>query len=102
MPEYIEIRRVTVIADVMLEKIFIEEFLKLGAKGFNCTHCFGKGRHAVVEDPFTGRFLVRIEVLSRPEVADAIMKYVHQEKFAHHPVLATIETVSVLKGDAFF
>ena len=54
------------IADTALEKILLSEFLKFGAKGYNCTYCFGKGRHETLEDPYTGRSRVRIEVLTRP------------------------------------
>ncbi len=102
MSETVEISRLVVIADTSLEKILLSEFLKLGAKGYNCTYCFGKGRHETLEDPYTGRSRVRIEVLTRPEVATAIMDYVHRKQFGSYPVAAYCDKVNVDARDNFY
>jgi hypothetical protein len=102
MPEVVEISRVVVVADTALEKVLLSEFLKLGAKGYNCTYCFGKGRHETIEDPHTGRSRVRIEVLTRPVVATAILEYVHRKEFGAYPVAAYIDTVEVDARDHFY
>ena len=102
MSEMVEISRVVVIADTALEKILLPEFLKLGAKGYNCTYCFGKGRHETLEDPYTGRSRVRIEVLTRPAVAASILEYVHRKQFGSYPVAAFLDTVEVDSHDNFY
>jgi hypothetical protein len=102
MPEAVEISRVVVIADTALEKALLSEFLKLGAKGYNCTYCFGKGRHETIEDPYTGRSRVRIEVLTRPSVAASILEYVHRKQFGAYPVAAYLDTVEVDARDNFY
>ena len=102
MAELIEIARVVVIADTALEKILLSEFLKLGAKGYNCSYCFGKGRHETLEDPYTGRSRVRIEVLTRPSIASAILDYVHKKQFGSYPVAAFLDTVEVDARDNFY
>ncbi|HEX3725464.1 MAG TPA: hypothetical protein VHV08_04450 [Pirellulales bacterium] len=102
MPDVIEISRVVVIADTALEKALLSEFLKLGAKGYNCSYCFGKGRHETIEDPYTGRSRVRVEVLCRPSVASSILDYVHRKQFGAYPVAAFLDTVEVDARDTFF
>ena len=102
MADLTEISRVVVIADTALEKILLSEFLKLGAKGYNCSYCFGKGRHETLEDPFTGRSRVRIEVLTKPQVAQGILEYVHRKQFGSYPVAVFMDTVQVDSRDTFY
>jgi hypothetical protein len=102
MAQTVPIARLVVIADTALEKILLTEFLKLGAKGYNCSYCFGKGRHETLEDPYTGRSRVRIEVLTKPEVAKNILEYVHRKQFGSYPVAAFLDTVEVDQRDNFY
>ena len=102
MLQLAEINRVVVIADTAIERALIAEFLKLGAKGYNLTNCIGKGRHETLEDPYTGRSRVRIEILAKPEVAAAILEYVHKKEFGRYPVAAFMDTVKVVARDTFY
>ncbi len=102
MLELIRIKRVVVVADASLQKSLLDEFLKLGAHGYTCVYCFGKGEHEVIEDPFTGRSRIRIELLARPEVATAILEFIHKSKFEILPVIGFMDEVEVNKTDRFF
>jgi hypothetical protein len=102
MHELVEISRVVVIADTVLQAPLLTEFLKLGAKGYNCTYCFGKGRHETLEDPYTGRSRLRIEIFTKPPVAAAILDFVHRKEFGPYPVAAILDTVKVDGRDTFF
>ncbi len=102
MSEFVEVSRVVVVADTALETILLTEFLKLGAKGYNCSYCFGKGRHETLEDPYTGRSRIRIEVLTRPDVATAIMDFVHRKPFGSYPIAAFRDTVEVDARDKLY
>ncbi len=53
----------------------------------------------MLDDPFTGRSRVRIEVLAKESVADAIMDYVHEPEFASYPITAFMDTVEVDSRD---
>jgi hypothetical protein len=101
MTSLVAIRRVTVIADVVLEKTLLESFTRLGAQGYTIMECRGKGHHTVIPDPYTGQALVRIELLVQPKVADAIFDYLHREVFENYACAACIETVDVAPGDRF-
>jgi nitrogen regulatory protein PII len=102
MPEMIEIRRVTVMAETALEHTLLDAFTKMGVKGYTCVYCFGKGRHEVIEDPYTGRSLVRIEMLARSEVAEAILAYVHKTEFSNYPVIGFMDKVQVYASDRIY
>ncbi len=102
MTDLVEIKRVVVIADTVLEKTLLEQFLKLGAKGYTCNYCAGKGRHETLEDPYNGRSRVRIEVLAEASVASAVFDYVHRKQFGSYPVAAYMDTVEVNAQDHFF
>jgi hypothetical protein len=102
VPELVEARRVIVIADVALQEPLLIQFLKLGAKGYSCMDCVGKGRHETIEDPYTGRSRVRIEVVTTPAVAMDILEYVHRKEFGPYPVAAFLDTVKVDARDTFF
>jgi len=102
MNKLAEIRRVTVVTDVVLERMLLDEFTKLGAKGYTCMDCHGKGRHNVVEgvDPFSAA-LVRIELLVQPDVAQKIIDYLRREVFTNYACTACIETVEVASNHQF-
>jgi hypothetical protein len=102
MVKLIEVRRLVIICDTSIERLMQEEVIKAGARGYNCVYCFGKGRHEEVADPFTGRSRVRIEVLAKPAVAEAILDFVHRPDFEGYPVTAFVDTVEVDSRDTFF
>jgi hypothetical protein len=101
MAQLIEAKRATVIADAALEAVLVEAFLRLGAKGYTCMQCTGKGRHDTVESPFSGNSRVRIEVLANATVANSILAYVHHERFASYPIAAFLDTVEIDQHDSF-
>jgi len=102
MTEWAQVRRVVIITDTAIEKPVLEHIMQAGARGYNCIYCFGKGRHETLEDPFTGRSRVRIEILAKEPVAKAIMDYVHRPEFESYPITAFMDTVDVHPSDTFF
>jgi hypothetical protein len=103
MPELTDIRRVTAVVETNMEETVLREFKRLGAKGYTCIYCTGKGRHGQLEDPLGDPSpLVQITVMVRPSVALAIMQYMHTAKFQHHPAVAVMDTVTVYANDTFF
>jgi hypothetical protein len=101
MTELFPIRRITVYAAQALEKPLIEQFLKLGSKGYTVTEARGEGAHRSLEDPFAKSTHVRIELLVREEVADKIMHYIAGLNKQNRAVVACVESVSVVAPDHF-
>jgi hypothetical protein len=101
MSELVAVRRVTVIADSVLENMLLDQFVRLGARGYTVFDCRGKGEHAILENTFSRVSRVRIETIVQPAVAKAILDYLHTPTFASHAVTACIETVEVSPEDRF-
>ncbi len=104
MAEFVEAKRVVVIAESVLLKELISKFVELGAKGYNAVYCFGKGEHGIVDDMFSNpdRSCVRIEMITTHDVACAIMDYVHREGVQRYPITAFADTVDVDSRDTFY
>jgi hypothetical protein len=103
MAELTKVCRVTVIAEKILEDDLIQAFLQLGAKGYTCLDCSGRGaHHQVAVNPLTGQSLVRIEVFAKPEVAHAILEHIHKVEFTNYPVIGVLENVEAYARDTFF
>ncbi|HEX3657567.1 MAG TPA: hypothetical protein VHV55_17385 [Pirellulales bacterium] len=101
MSTLVSICRVTVIADVLLERRLLEACFKLGARGYTSMKCHGRGRHALIEDHFSGDALIRLEFLVQPAVAQAIIGYLHSEIFSKFAATVYSETVDVADSDSF-
>lgn len=101
MLKYHEVRKVTVYAAGALEKSLIEQFLKLGVKGYTLTDCRGHGAHDVVDDPLYPTSHVRIEIIAQTEVADNLMAYLAQLRTRQHSITACLTTVQVTNPDHF-
>ena len=95
MSNLVSVRRVTVVAEAGLEKMLLDQFIRLGAKGYTCASCRGRGEHEIYEDPLHGAGRVRIETIVQPKVADDIMNYLKAAPFAARAVMACVETVDV-------
>ena len=93
--------RLIAIIDVSLQELVLNEFLHLGARGYNCVGCFGKGSHEPMEDPFSGKSLVRIEVLTNAEIANSLMAYLHSPRFKNYAVTVFKHVVDVVATEHF-
>lgn len=76
-------RRVTIIVDGALKTTILNKVTELGAHGYNYVECQGKGIHAITGDPYSGEHLLRIEVITTPEVGAKILDYIHAMQFSH-------------------
>jgi MFS superfamily sulfate permease-like transporter len=97
----VSIRRITVVAETVLEQRLQRAFAELGASGYTAIQCAGAGRRRLREDPTSPEFCVRIEVLALPDIAERMLAWLHREIVPFHAVTACVETVEVLRADAF-
>ena len=104
MTQWAQIRRIVIIVDTAIEAPILEHIVKAGAKGYNCIYCFGRGRHETLEDPFTGRSRVRIEVLAKESVAETnhALPIPRRQEFASYPITAFLDTVEVDPNDTSY
>ena len=95
----IKVRRVVIIVDATLADQFCDRVMELGAKGYNCVGCTGRGTHTITGNPFTSEDLVRIEVLTSEDVATAILNYIHAVQFQQFGQYALSAFASVVEVD---
>lgn len=95
MGNLVSVQRITVVTHDRLEQMLLKQFARLGARGFTCMDCRGRGEHELVQDVLSGATRVRIETIVQPQVAEEIMKFLSQPQFEHQPIMACVETVQV-------
>ena len=94
------LRRVTVVANDLLQADLTAKFVELGASGYTVTPCFGAGRSTPANGNDAANAQARIEAVVPYEVADSIMDYLNTVS-RDHRVTACLETVEVLKRGGF-
>jgi len=93
-------RKVTIVAEALLEDRIVREIRALGARGFTIAETRGEGSRGVRASDWEGRN-VRIETIVGGEVATAILAHVADHYFAHYAVIAWVDDVEVVRGDKY-
>jgi nitrogen regulatory protein PII len=96
----VRLRKVTIVAEALLEERLLLELRERGARGFTVGEARGEGSRGVRASDWEGRN-VRIETLVSPEVADTILSHVADAYFPHFAVVAWVEEVEVVRGDKY-
>jgi MFS superfamily sulfate permease-like transporter len=96
------IRRLTIVADVAIEEWLEEQFVALGATGFNSLPCRGAGRRDLEQGVLLASdSKVRIEVVMTHQTCEKILRFLRLEVLPNHHVTACVETVDVLRLEQF-
>lgn len=95
------VRRLTVVADASLEQELETEFVNRGATGFTVLSCAGAGRRQLASGRIEKSDQIRIEVISVPHIAEAILDFLRREIMPEHHVTACVENVDVVRAEDF-
>lgn len=96
----VALKRVTIIAEHLLEGRLLRDLRELGAKGYTVAEVRGEGSRGVRASEWEGKN-VKIETLVSEPVAEAILTRVARVYFPHYAVVAYVETVEVIRGDKY-
>jgi nitrogen regulatory protein PII len=96
----VTLKRVTVIAEAVLEERLIRELKELGAKGYTVSQVRGEGSRGVRASDFEGQN-IRLESIVSPEVAERILAQLAERYFTHYAVIAYVDTVEVVRGEKY-
>ncbi len=96
----VPLKRVTIIAEAVLEERLIREIKALGAKGYTLTAARGEGSRGVRASEWAGQN-VKLETLVSAEVADRLLTHLAERYFAHYAVVAYVENVAVVRGEKY-
>ena len=96
----VTLKRVTIIAEALLEARLLADLERLGSKGFTIVEARGRGSRGVRASEWEGQNL-KLETIVSPEVADRIMMRMSEAYFQHYAVIAYLENVEVVRGEKY-
>ena len=99
-PQLVQLKRVTIIAEALLEDRLIRDITGLGAKGFTITEARGRGSRGVRASEWEGKNL-KLESIVSSEVAVQILERLKAKYFEHYAVIAYLENVEVVRGEKY-
>jgi MFS superfamily sulfate permease-like transporter len=95
------IRRLTLITEPSVEDEICRNLLALGATGYTGISCSGMGKHDLRSVIPQAEPRVRIEIIGTRQVTDRILEYLADEVLPRCYATACVETVDVLRLEAF-
>lgn len=96
----VPLRKVTIVAEALLEDRILRELRGLGSRGFTLSETRGEGSRGIRASDWEGRN-VRIETIVGAEAADAILAHIAHQYFEHYAVIAWVEDVEVVRGEKY-
>lgn len=90
----------TIVAEAILEDHVVRDLYSVGVTGHTASSARGTGSRGL-RSGAGGEGNVRIEVLCRPDIADAALELLAARYFEHYAVVAWVTEVDVLRGDKY-
>lgn len=96
----VQLKRVTIIAEALLEDRLTKDLTRLGAKGFTITEARGRGSRGVRASEWEGKN-IKLESIVSVDVAHAVLERLKEKYFEHYAVIAYLENVEVVRGEKY-
>lgn len=96
----VALKKVTIIAEALLEPRLLNELRGLGATGYTLSDARGEGSRGVRASDWEGDN-VKVETLVGAATADRILAHVAAAYFEHYAVIAWVTDVQVVRGDKY-
>lgn len=93
-------KKVTLVAEGVLEQRIVRELRELGASGYTISSVRGEGSRGVRASDWEGDN-VKVETLVGAATADRILEHVAGAYFEHYAVIAWVTDVRVVRGDKY-
>lgn len=94
------LKKVTIIAEAVLEDRLLREVRELGSRGYTLAEVRGEGSRGVRASEWEGKN-IQIEVLVSAEVADGLLTHLAANYFEHYAVVAYVVDVEVVRGERY-
>jgi nitrogen regulatory protein P-II 2 len=96
----LSLRKVTIVAEALLEDRIVRAIHELGALGHTVTDSRGEGSRGVRAADWEGKN-VKIETIVSDAVAERVLAWVAEHYFAHYAVIAYVSDVRVIRGEKY-
>jgi nitrogen regulatory protein P-II 2 len=93
-------KRITVIAERLLEDRLVRDIKSCGATGYTITDARGQGSRGTRTSEWEGGN-IKLETLVNERVADGILELLNEKYFQHYAVIAYMEDVAVVRGEKY-
>ncbi len=95
----VELERVTIVAESVLESRLITLIRQVGARGWTLTEVRGEGSRGVRASEWEGN--VKIETLVPKAIADRLLAALARDYFPLYAVVAYADRVRVVRGEKY-
>lgn len=96
----ITLKKITIVAEAVLEERLIREMRQLGARGYTLSEVRGDGSRGVRASEWEGKN-IQLEILASAETADRVLTHVSERYFAHYAVVVWLTDVQVIRGNRY-
>ncbi len=96
----IALKKITIIAEALLEKNLVRDIKAAGATGYTITTARGEGSRGVRASDWEGGN-IKLEVLVSEKVAHSILEQISGQYFEDYAVIAYLENVEVVRGEKY-
>jgi len=91
----------TIVTESSLEHRLISDIENLGARGYTISDCRGKGAQGTRDAEWDYDSNIRVEVICRSEIAEAITDYLHKTYYKDFAMVIFSGDVAVLRPQKF-
>lgn len=95
-----KLKKITIIAEAVLEERLLREVRHLGARGYTLTQVRGEGSRGVRASEWEGKN-VQLDLLVSAEVSDRMLEHLAAHYFEHYAVVAYVVDVEVVRGERY-
>ncbi len=92
---------VTIITESALEHNLVDDFGRLGARGYTITNARGKGHRGVRDADWSTSSNIRVEVICGEQVAETIVAYLQKHYYKDYAMIIFMTDVEVMRSKKF-
>ena len=94
-------RLLTIVTEAVLERDLLEEFDRLGVRGYTICDARGKGGRGRRQSDWAQEGNIRIEIVCEPALAEQVAARLRDQYYDNYAMIVFLQDVSVLRPDKF-
>lgn len=96
-----KMKLITIVTESILEHSLVEDFDRLGARGYTITNARGKGHRGLRDAGWSSDSNIRIEIISSEQVIDKVAEYLNDTYYGNYAMMLYTSDVKVLRVEKF-
>lgn len=98
---FMQKKLITIICEAQLENNLIEDFLKLGIKGYTLCEAKGEGHRGSRAGDWEQNRNIRVEIVCGSDEAEKVMLHIREQYYENYAMISFVSDVEVMRGDKF-